>query len=126
MGRKYSLENVQRRYTELIRWGEFHRAAEFVDPDVLEEFEALASAFTNISITDYEVSRIALDEEKKSATVRVTYHGYRAGLFVEKPLRETQTWVRESGNHWKVRPELAQLVEPLQPQGGAVPASAAR
>ena len=126
MGRKYSLENIQRRYTELIRWGEFQRAADFVDPEVLDEFETHASAFANIRITDYEIGRIALDQEKKSATVGVTYHGYRDGLFIEKPLHETQTWVRESGNRWQVRPELTQLVAPLQRRGNALPASPTR
>lgn len=125
MGRKYSLENIQRRYTEAIRWGQFEQAAVFVAPDVQEEFHALAEALDQIRITDYEIGRIALDEEKKTATVHVTYHGYRDGAFVEKPLKEIQDWVRESGNDWRVRPQLSRLIDPLQPKmrTGHVPAS---
>ena len=126
MGRKYSLENIQRRYTELIRWGEFQRAANYVEAEALEEFSIFESSFANIRITDYEVGRIELDSEKKSATVQVTYHGYRDGLFIEKPLRETQRWIRKNGNHWQVRPELAQLIAPLNRRRDAVPAAPAR
>ena len=125
MGRKYSLENVQRRYTEAIRWGQFEQAAAFVVPEVQEEFHSFAATLERIRFTDYEIGRISLDEEKKSATVHVTYHGYRDGAFVEKPLREVQEWVRTSGNDWRVRPQLSSLVDPLRSRqrAGDVPAS---
>lgn len=125
MGRKYSLENAQRRYTDAIRWGQFDKAAVFVEPEVLEEFHSFADAFGRIRITDYEIGRIVLDEEKKNATVHVTYHGYRDGAFVEKPLREVQEWVRKSGNDWWVRPQISSLVDPLRRElrAGDVPAS---
>jgi hypothetical protein len=125
MGRKYSLENAQRRYTEAIRWGQFEQAAAFVVPEVQEEFHSFADALLHIRITDYEVGRIILDEEKKNATVHVTYRGYRDGAFVEKPLQEIQEWIRESGNDWRVRPQMASLVDPFRPKlrAGDVPAS---
>ena len=125
MGRKYSLENAQRRYTDAIRWGQFDKAEVFVVPEVLEEFHSYAAAFDQIRITDYEVGRIVLDEEKKNATVNVTYHGYRNGTFVEKPLQEVQKWIRISGNDWSVRPQMSSLIDPFrQPQhAGDVPAS---
>jgi len=126
MGRKYSLENTQRQYTEAIRWGQFDQAAAFVDPEVREEFHSFTGAFEKIRITDYEIGRIILDEEKKNATVNVTYRGYRDGAFVEKPLRETQEWIRESGNDWWVRPQMSSLVAPLRSQVRAGDAPAAR
>ena len=125
MGRKYSLENAQREYTEAIRWGQFDQAASFVVPEAREEFHSFAEAFEAIRITDYKIGRIVLDEEKKSATVNVTYRGYREGAFVEKPLREVQEWIRESGNEWWVRPEMSSLVDPLRSnaRAGDVPAA---
>ena len=125
MGRKYSLENAQRQYTEAIRWGQFEKAGAFVSPEVREEFHTFSGAFERIRITDYEVGRIILDEEKKNATVQVTYRGYRNGAFVEKPLREVQEWYRENGNEWWVRPQMSSLVDPFRPQvrNGDLPAS---
>jgi len=125
MGRKYSLENNQRQYTEAIRWGQFDQAAAFVDSEVREEFHSLTESFGEIRITDYEIGRIVLDEEKKNATVHVTYHGFREGAFVEKPLKEIQEWTREKGNDWWVRPQMSSLVDPFRSQVhvGGVPAS---
>ena len=125
MGRKYTLENAQRQYTEAIRWGQFDRAAAYVVPEVREEFHSFMEAFEEIRITDYEIGRIILDEEKKNATVNVTYRGYREGAFVVKPLRETQEWIRKSGNDWGVRPQMSSLVDPLrwQLRAGDVPAA---
>ena len=125
MGRKYSLENAQRQYTEAIRWGQFDEAAAFVVPELREEFYSFTEALEEIRFTDYEIGRINLDEEKKNATVKVTYHGFREGAFVEKPLREVQEWTRESGNDWWVRPQISSLVDPLRKQvrAGDVPAA---
>lgn len=116
MGRKYSLELAQRRYTDAIRWGQFDKAEVFVVPEVLEEFHAYASAFDRIRITDYEIGRIVLDDERRNATVQVTYRGYLDGTFVEKPLHEVQEWTRISGNDWWVRPQMSSLVDPLHGQ----------
>jgi len=125
MGRKHSLQIAQRRYTDAIRWGQFDKAEVFVVPEVLEEFHAYESAFDRIRITDYEIGRIVLDDDRKNATVDVTYRGYLDGTFVEKPLREVQAWTRISGNDWWVRPNMSSIVDPLrrQPHSGAVPAS---
>jgi hypothetical protein len=125
MGRKYSLENTQREYTEAIRWGQFDTAASFVSSDVREEFHTFSGAFEQIRITDYEVGRIILDEEKMNATVHVTYRGYHDGVFVEKPLREVHEWYRLDGNEWWVRPQMSSLIDPFRTQSNAgdVPAS---
>ena len=125
MGRKYSLENAQRRYTDAIRWGQFDKAAVFVVPEALEEFQSFADAFGQIRITDYEIGRMVLDDEKRNATVHVTYRGYRDGAYVDKPLREVQEWVRKSGNDWWVRPQMSSLVGPLlqELRVGDVPAA---
>jgi hypothetical protein len=109
LGRQRALERSQRSYTQLMRWGDVERAAEYVDPELRERFMAVAPAFEAIRITDFEIGRI--DYEEDAATVTVTYHAYGLSTFLEKRIRETQQWVRHEGNVWWVRPELDGLLD---------------
>ena len=109
LGRRDALEEQQRSYTQLIRWGDVERAAEFVDPEMRADFVAYAPAFDAIRITDFDIGKIEYGEDE--ATVTVTYHAYGLSTFVEKRIRETQRWVRAGGNSWQVRPQIEGLVD---------------
>ena len=37
-GHKRDLEDAQRSYTRMVRWGDFEKASQWVDPDHLERF----------------------------------------------------------------------------------------
>ena len=78
------------------------------------EFLALADAFETVRITDYDIGEVDLDEETLAqAEVDVTYRGYVLPQYLEKRVREHQVWYRdeESGNEWRVRPELAAMLD---------------
>lgn len=111
-GKRASLEEAQRRYTELVRWGEIERAGEFVDPDMLDEYLDHASAFQGIRFTDFESGHLIFDDDKDTATVTVVYHAYSMSTLLEKRIREKQHWYREDGmsNVWRVKPDLRQLI----------------
>ena len=114
LGRQNSLEEIQRRYTELIRWGELEKAGVFVHPESKEEFDSVSKAFEGIRLTAYEIGNIHLREENTKASVTVTYRGYAHATLIEKPIREHQEWVREgTSNDWRVRPSLTEFVETL-------------
>ena len=49
----------------------------------------------------------------------MTYHGYALASLVERSIRETQAWSRESGQ-WTVRPRFDGVIGPIE----ALPASA--
>lgn len=110
-GRLTSLEEAQRRYTQLVRWGEIKRASAFVEPEIREEFLRYAPYFDQIRITDVDAEEVSLDSED-SAAVDVTYHAYSFNGFEEKRILETQQWTRYDGVHntWLVRPQIGEIV----------------
>ncbi len=107
LGRYDSLKRSHRRYTQLVRWGQIEKAIQFVEPEQRDEFLAVAEAFGDVRVTDYEVRDFELDEGSRSATIRVTYSAYLPWSPVEKQFHEIQRWNRKSGSVWRVRPELA-------------------
>ena len=112
MGRQRALAETQRNYTNLIRWGDFEKAGELVDPSVREEFLGYLPALKQIRITEFEIGKLAfLDGGNDAASVTVTYRGYSLSSFVETPLREEQEWHRQGrSNLWLVRPQIQAIV----------------
>ncbi|HKA16618.1 MAG TPA: hypothetical protein VKH41_16475 [Myxococcota bacterium] len=111
-----ALKQAQHRYTEALRWGDLDKAARYVDPEMRSDFLALADAFETIRITDYDIGDLDLNQETLAqAEVDVTYRGYVLPVYVEKRVRDHQVWYRDkdSGNEWRVRPELAALIESI-------------
>ena len=125
LGRVETLQELQRKYTELIRWGEVERAVQYVDPEQHEAFLAIADEFEELRITDYEVGELDIrggfhvdtnrsPEEGDVATVDITviYKGYVISQMIERSFRETQQWYRDSvSNTWRVRPDLDGLLD---------------
>jgi hypothetical protein len=127
LDRRGSLEESQKKYTELIRWGEIDMAAQYVDPDLRDAFLQLAPAFANIRVTDFDVVPIDYDQAERDAAgdddsvaVTVNYFGYSKSTLLERHFRERQEWHRVGSiaNTWRVRPEFSELVESMQ---GATP-----
>jgi len=120
LGREEALEIAQKKYTELIRWGDVERAVSYVEEDMREDFLELAGSMKDLRITDFDIGEIEFTKDK--ATVTVTYHGYSEAVYVEHSAREVQEWERKEGldNQWCVRPELDVVVAKLQ--GRASPA----
>jgi len=111
-GRLTSLEEAQRRYTQLVRWGEITRASAFVEFDLREEFLSYKPFFEQVRITDVDTADVNLDPSQDTAAVDVTYHAYSFRTFEEKRIFETQKWTRYDGlyNNWLVRPEIQEIV----------------
>ena len=111
-GRLTSLEETQRRYTQLVRWGEIKRASAFVEPELVQEFLSYEPLFDEIRITDIDASEVRLDPSQDTASVEVTYHAYSYSSFQEKRIFETQRWTRYDGvkNVWLVRPQIEDIV----------------
>jgi hypothetical protein len=110
-GRFNSLEEAQRRYTKLVRWGELKRASLYVEPELRDEFLTYAPVFDKIRITDTETDEVRLDPGESSASIEVIYHGYSYTNLVERRIFETQQWTRHDGmkNVWLVKPEIDQV-----------------
>ena len=109
--REEALKVAQRKYAEGLRWGNLEKSAKYVDPEMRDEFLALADAFDTVRITDYDIGEVELDEETLAkAEVDVTYRGYVLPIFVEMRVRDHQIWYREA-SEWRVRPELAAMLD---------------
>ena len=105
MGRHAAFDDTQRQYTNSLRWGEIAKASAFVDPALREAFLAQEPAFESMRITDYSIGEVEYQDD--SAKVTVTYQGYSLVSFVERKIREDQSWYRESGsNRWLVRSDV--------------------
>ena len=112
-GRQDALEDAQKKYTELIRWGDVEQAVAYVDPEQAESFLVLAGSMSNLRITDFEIGEIDFGHE--DAHVTVIYRGYSVTEFVERSAREKQEWHRDGmDNEWRVRSDFHDVVATLQ------------
>lgn len=114
-GDPQGLEDTQRRYTQLVRWGEIEKASTFVDPEARDDFLGYVADFEAIRITDFENGPFDMDGEPGTATVEVTYHAYSLRTMIEQKIRADQVWYVEGEEDeiWRVRPELDGIVDAL-------------
>lgn len=116
MGRGNALEEAQKNYTQLIRWGEIGRAADYVDPELREAWLSRGPRLESVRISDYETDSFDMADDEDSATVTVTYHAFSYVTALEKSIREEQHWYREGGlaNVWRVRSGLPEQLDELE------------
>ena len=101
--RQLTLSESQHRYTVLVRWSEFQKARNFVAADDRDAFMEQMKILKVARITEHESEPIELDEEKQSATIRVTYKLYTPSVPYEIEIAEIQEWTREGiTNDWQV------------------------
>jgi len=107
-GKEDDFRQMQKRFTQYVRWGKVHEASSFVVEEQRAEFLALAPELSDIRFTDYEITQLEFD--KDSAHVDVTLRGYRLTQAVEKIVQLNQVWEKaEDTGSWQVRLELARL-----------------
>jgi hypothetical protein len=114
-GKESALEDAQRKYTELVRWGEIDSASFYVDPAIADDYLNTAELFKDIRFTEFQTGALQFGEGSNTATVNVVYHAYSTKTLVEKTFREHQEWYREASanNDWRVRPNLAAIARKL-------------
>jgi hypothetical protein len=106
------LDELQGRYTKLVRWGEIERASVFVDPELREEYLDMAPYFDKVRFTDLEIRKVHVNADD-AATVEVTYKAYSLNGAFEVPIREKQDWYLDDEAGWLVRPQLAMILDTL-------------
>jgi hypothetical protein len=104
-------EHIQQRYTRLVRWNEFNKASEFVDPALRVDYLRDAHELKGLRFTDYEVSWIEESQDRLTAKAHVVYRAYWTAALIELPeLEETQEWYRDpETKNWLVRPDIASI-----------------
>jgi hypothetical protein len=117
LGRRSDLEDAQRRYTQFVRWGEANAASAFVSDASRKDFFARSSRLAQTRFTDYEQGPLEFAKDGKSATVVVTYSGYKISSLVDRPMRETQRWKFDGdAGGWRVDPDWSELQASLAPE----------
>jgi hypothetical protein len=111
MGTKARFTEEQKLYTRLVRWSEFSRASEKVDPESRSAFMKDLRGLGEIRFTDYEVEAPDYDRIAQTATVHVTYYAYRPETLEAATFTEDQIWKRdlETGD-WHVDHEGPPLI----------------
>ena len=110
--RQFSLEDMQKSYTDVVRWSKFEEASGFVHEEDRTAFLSQMPEFDVVRFTDWEAKpwKFEDQEEKKKAVIEVTYRGYSMRSPIEVKVTEIQTWQREGkGNNWIVRPDFRNL-----------------
>lgn len=118
--RRSDFDQIQKSFTQDLRWGRMDKASERVAPELRAEFKSLAPGFQKLRITDYDIIDSKLDPDLKHATVDVRYSGYRVDELVERSVTIHEDWTQdpETGK-WEVKCDLAKLQRAL---GVPVPA----
>jgi hypothetical protein len=110
LDRRGDFEDSQREYTQSIRWGAFDQARRFVAKDAIERWDASRPLLSDVRFTEYATQANEFDLEKMTATVRVTYNGYKVNSLIERTVQEKQEWFRDPvTGQWLVRPDLTVL-----------------
>jgi hypothetical protein len=108
--RQHTLSEQQKSYTDYVRWSKFEEASHFVEAADRAAFVAAMPNFDDVRFTDWEAAPWAMaDEEKRTATIEVTYKGYGTRTLIELSVHETQEWSRTNGNNWTVKSTFRDL-----------------
>jgi hypothetical protein len=111
--RETDFGEIQKHYTKLVRWAQFDRARQFVDPEAMGAFETQARSFGRVHFTDYAIRGVEFSPDGETATVSVTYYAYERTALVAFAFEEQQEWSRPDGRAWRVRSTFARRnVEP--------------
>ena len=105
--RETDFTEIQKHYTKLVRWAQFDRAREFVDPEAVGAFETQAQSFGRVHFTDYAIRGVEFSPDGATATVRVTYYAFERTALVAFAYDEQQEWSRPDGRAWRVRSTFA-------------------
>jgi hypothetical protein len=107
-------DDIQKRFTQELRWGQIDKASEFVAPEIRDEFKSLAPRLSELRITDYTIVKSDLAPDLKHATVDVQYSGYREDELVERTVMLREVWTRdEASGEWQVKLDLDKLQRAL-------------
>lgn len=110
LNRRGKFEDTQNQFTQYVRWGKFQEASEFVDPELREEFMSFAPEFSELRFSDYEITRVDMQDGLKSASVQVRYTAYRLDLPIERSVNLTEEWTRdEETGAWTVKLDIKKL-----------------
>ncbi len=79
-------------YGRLLRWREYEGAVNMIRHQDESEVEVNLDDYKDIRVTDYEIKRVAMGEDLKTAVVEAEISYYFETTNAVKTLRDTQSW----------------------------------
>ena len=114
LDRRGAFEDTQTKFTQYVRWGKFEQASRFVDPEIRAEFMSYAPEFSDLRFSEYEITRIDIQEGVRSASVDVRVTAYRLSMPFERSVALTEEWNRdEATGLWTVKVDIRKLHDTL-------------
>ncbi len=101
--RETDFYEIQKHYTQMMRWSQFDRARNLVDAEGLGTFSEQTRSFRDVRFTDYAIHGVEFAEDGATATVQVTYIAYLRTAPMAVAYDEQQQWSRPDGRLWRVR-----------------------
>ncbi len=87
-----SFDERSKLYGRLLRWREYEGAVNMIRRQDESEVEVNLDDYKDIRVTDYEIKRVAMGEELKTAIVEAEVSYYFETTNAVKTLRDTQSW----------------------------------
>ena len=114
LDRRGHFEDTQTKFTQYVRWGKFQQASQFVNPEIRAEFMSYAPEFSDLRFSEYEITRIDIQDGVRSASVDVRVTAYRLSMPFERSVDLTEEWTRnEATGLWTVKVDIRKLHDTL-------------
>ena len=114
LDRRGAFKETQTRFTQYVRWGKFEQAGRFVDPEIRAEFMSYAPSFSDLRFSEYEITRVDIQDGVRSASVDVRITAYRLSMPFERTVDLTEEWKRDDETGaWTVKVDIRKLHDTL-------------
>ena len=87
-----TFDERSRLYGRLLRWREYEGAVNMIRHQDESEVEVNLEDYKDVRVTDYEIKRVAMGEDLKTAIVEAEISYYFETTNAVKTLRDTQSW----------------------------------
>lgn len=102
-----SFDETTRLYGRLLRWREFDGAVNMIRHQDESTVEISLDGFDDLRVTDYEIKKVVMGEDLKTAVVEADISYYFETTNVVKELRDTQSWwYLEEAEKWFLDDDL--------------------
>ena len=96
-----SFDETTRLYGRLLRWREYEGAVNMIRHQDESTVEINLDDFENLRVTDYEIKKVAMGEDLKTAVVQVEISYYFETTNAVNTIRDTQNWwYSEEAEKW--------------------------
>lgn len=102
-----TFDETTRLYGRLLRWREYEGAVNMIRHQDESSVEVDVEAYNDLRVTDYEIKKVVMGEELKTAVVEADISYYFETTNSVKKIRDTQNWwYLEEAEKWFLDDDL--------------------